>query len=207
MRAKHSSAVSALAAALTLLGAPSLRAAVPDEGARPVLTPLKVGPAYHLFGGTSLGDGIRFNNPYRLRDELGTGAESLSATAPYLGLKLGATIRGAGKLSQGLELDGSIALDGIPQETVTPSYLVLFHAAERWVVRGRAGLPVVIEPDANVGFEAALGGVFFATAAVGISADLIGSLFFGAATLDTARTAIPVLSMELGVLYDFEVLP
>ena len=65
----------------------------------------------------------------------------------------------------------------------------------------------MIEPDFNAGFEIAAGGVFFTTAALGVTLDLVGSLFFGAATVETPRTAIPLLSLELGILYDYEVLP
>jgi hypothetical protein len=124
-----------------------------------------------------------------------------------LNAKLGATLRAGSKVSHGIELDASFGLGGVPQEVVTPSYVALFHATPRWTFRGRAGLPVVIEPDANVGFEAAVGGVFFGTAALGVTLDVVGSLFFGAATVETPRTAIPLLSMEIGVLYEYEVLP
>ena len=72
---------------------------------------------------------------------------------------------------------------------------------------GRAGLPIVVEPDANLGFEIAGGGACFATASLGVTAELVGDLFFGAATLDQSRTAIPIVSAELGVIYEYEVLP
>src|SRR5262249_33119009 len=110
-------------------------------------------------------------------------------------------------LSHGIEIDASIALAGVPQEVLTPSYVFLLHATPRWAARGRAGIPIVIEPDANAGFEVAAGGVFFGTAALGIKLDLVDRLFYGAAPVDTPRTPIPLLSLELGVLYDYEVLP
>jgi hypothetical protein len=78
---------------------------------------------------------------------------------------------------------------------------------DRWLVFGRAALPIVVEPDANVGFEVGVGGLFRVTAALGISAELVGSLFYGAATLDNSRTAIPILSMQLGAVFEYEVLP
>jgi hypothetical protein len=193
-----------------LSGAPSLRAddggeARSDAPTAPTL--LKVGSSYHLFFGAGLGGSLRLNNPYRLHDELGSTAESISMPPPYASLRLGATVRGTGKLSHGVELDGSFALAGMPQEVLTPSYLALFHLNQRWMFRGRAGIPIVIEPDANAGFEIAAGAVFFGTAALGITADVIGSLFYGAATLDTPRTAIPIASLEIGLVYDYEVLP
>lgn len=170
-------------------------------------TPLSVGASYHFFGGLGVGQSFRFNNPYRLSSELGDSAESVSVPAPYFDLRLGGTIRGTGLLSHGLEVDGSFALGGVPQEVVSPSYLVLVHLVPRWSLRGRAGIPIVIEPDANAGFEIAAGGIFWGTAALGITLDFVGSLFFGAATLDTPRTTIPLLSTEVGVVYDYEVLP
>jgi hypothetical protein len=170
-------------------------------------TPLAVPSSYHLFTGIGFGGSLRFNNPYRLREQLGDTAESVSVPTPYFNARIGATIRGGGKLSHGAELDASFGLGGVPQEVLTPSYVALYHATPRWAARGRAGIPLVIEPDFNAGFEIAAGGVFFGTAAIGITLDLVGSLFFGAATVDTPRTAIPLLSLEIGVLYDYEVLP
>lgn len=193
-------------AASALSGAPSGRA---DERRSELAPPtlLPVGYSYHGFAGAGLGGSIRFNNPYRLRNELGDSAESLSTPSPYFNVRLGATIRGTSKLSHGFELDASFGLTGVPQEVLAPSYVVLFHASPRWVARGRAGIPIVIEPDANAGFEMAAGGVFFGTAAIGITLDLVGSLFYGAATVDSPRTPVPLLSLELGVLYDYEILP
>jgi hypothetical protein len=116
-------------------------------------------------------------------------------------------VRGNSRLSHGAEFDLSVGLGGVPQEVVTPSYLLIFHALPRWAVRGRAGIPIVIEPDANAGFELAAGGIFFVTAALGVTLDVVGSLFYGAATVDSSRSAIPLASLELGLLYDYEVLP
>lgn len=168
---------------------------------------LPVGASYHLFGGFSLGRGIRFNNPYRLRTELGHDAESLSLTAPYADLSLGATVGDAGVFSHGITAHVSFALGGVPQEVVTPSYVLFVRPTPRFGLLARVGIPIVVQPDLNAGFEAAAGGIFYVTAAVGVTASLVGSLFYGAATLDSSRTTIPVLSLEGGLIYDFEVLP
>jgi hypothetical protein len=170
-------------------------------------TPIALGSTYHLFGGLALGRGLRFNNPYRLQTELGQDAQSLSLTAPYADLQLGAVIGGAGPVSHGLSIHTSVALAGIPQEVITPSYVWILRPGPRWAVVGRAGIPIVIEPDFNAGLEAAAGGVLYLTAGMGITASVVGSLFYGAATPDTSRTAIPLLSLEAGVVYDYEVLP
>jgi hypothetical protein len=170
-------------------------------------SPLPVGPSYHLFGGAGLGGGLRFNNPYRLRTELGRNAESLSLTAAYADLFAGATFGGAGPISHGATLHVSVALGGVPQEVITPSYVLFVRPIPRFGLVGRAGLPIVVEPDLNLGFEAAVGGIFYVTASLGVTASLVGSLFYGAATLDSPRTTIPVLSFEGGLIYDYEVLP
>jgi len=164
-------------------------------------------PTYHLFAGVSVGRGIRFQNPYRLPTELGSDARSLSLTANYLDLHFGATMGSSGPVSHGVAVYTSIALDGIPQEVVTPNYVLLWRVAPRWAVAGRAGIPIVVEPDLNAGFEVAGEGIFYVTSSVGITFSTVGSLFYGAATLESSRTAIPILSFEGGLIYDFEVLP
>lgn len=169
--------------------------------------PLLVGSSYHLFAGLAFGRGTRFNNPYRLRTELGSDAQSLSLTATYLDAFVGATVGDAGAFSHGITAHASLALDGVPQEVVTPAYVLLVRPTPRFGLLGRAGIPIVVEPDLNAGFEAAAGGIFYVTASLGVTASLVGSLFYGAATLDSSRATIPVLSLEAGLIYDYEVLP
>jgi len=180
--------------------------AEPSLAVLPVATPLTLGAAYRLSTGLSFGRGIRFNNPYRLETELGDDARSLSATAPYAAVSLGVAA-GRSALQHGVFVAGSFALEGVPQEVISPAYLVLYRPEPRWGLRGRGGLAIVVEPDLNAGFEAGLGGLFQLTGGIGITVDLVGSLFYGAATLESSRTAIPVASLELGVAYEYEVLP
>ena len=139
---------------------------------------------------------MRFNNPYRLQTELGNNAESLSLSATYTDLQLGAVVDGGVADRAGIGVHGSIALDGVPQEVISPSYVLFVRLDPRWALVGRAGLPIVVEPDLNVGFEASGGGLFYLTAGLGVTASLVGSLFYGAATLERSRTAIPLLSLE-----------
>lgn len=65
----------------------------------------------------------------------------------------------------------------------------------------------MLEPDANVGLHAALGGVYFLSANLGVGAELDFSLFYGAATIEEPVTVIPVLSLALGFCFDWEHLP
>src|SRR5690606_9835515 len=101
----------------------------------------------------------------------------------------------------------SVATDGIAQEVLSLSYQALYPLGSRWLLLGRAGVPVVLEPDLNAGLELAAGGVLFVTAAVGVSMELVGSLFYGAATLERSASVIPLLSLQGGVWVDYEVLP
>jgi hypothetical protein len=68
-------------------------------------------------------------------------------------------------------------------------------------------MPIVLEPDANVGMELAAGAVWMFSGGLGLNAELVGSLFYGAATLEKPSTVIPLLSFELGLWIDYEVLP
>jgi hypothetical protein len=187
----------------------SRRQAAADAASRSsaVRTPIEVGTPFRLFAGLSFGRGIRFNNPYRLQTELGDDAESLSLTATYTDLQAGLAFGGVGRFSHGGALNASFALDGIPQQVLTPSYVLLYRLDQRFELIGRAGIPVVLAPDSNVGFELAAGGIYRLTAALGLTASLVGSLFYGAATLETSRTTIPIASLELGLRYEYEVLP
>jgi hypothetical protein len=142
-----------------------------------------------------------------LETPLGDTAESLSLTATYLDLWLGGALGPDDGLQHGAVVHGSIALGGVPQEVLTPSYIALFAPAPPWLLFARGGLPLVIRPDANVGLETAAGGALFLTGAAAVTAELVLSLFYGAATLDHARTAVPIVSLQIGVLVDYEVLP
>lgn len=170
-------------------------------------TPLPRRAVRRLWAGVALGQGLRFNNPYRLPTVLGRDAESLSLTAPYLDLRLAAVRGSDGGVAQGLSVHASKALRGVAQEVVTPGWQLSLDLARRWAARGRVGVPVVVRPDLGVGAELGLGGVYRVSAAGGVTVDLVGSWFQGAATPTTPRTDIPILSLELGVLYDHEVLP
>jgi hypothetical protein len=152
------------------------------------------------------GVGLRFNNPYRLSRPLGDDAESLSRTAPYFSLGGGATFGDPFGLQHGATLRWDRSLEGVVQHVVTPSYLVL----RRWVhvaTWGRLGIPFVLSPNATGGGELAIGGAWFVRAAVGITFEMIGDLFFGAATPDTKNPIYPILSGQLGLVVEWERLP
>lgn len=180
----------------------------PDLGSGVASTPAPAGGTYvHGFGTLSFGKGFRFNNPYRLATPIGDSPESVSFTAGYLDLGLGATFGPVKGLQHGGEVALAMATDGISQQVLGFSYVALWPLADQALLRGRAGVPIVLGPDANIGFELAAGGAWLFTGGIGVSAELVGSLYYGAATLDASSSTIPLLTFELGVWMDYEVLP
>lgn len=159
----------------------------------------------HVFGALALGRGVRFNNPYRLERVLGDTPESLSLSASYFDVSLGVAQGDPTGWQHGVSAHLSTALTGIRQEVLTPSYRLLFRPQSRWLWTGRFGVPLVLEPDVTAGVELGAGSVWHFLAGLGVYAELIGSLFFGAATLDKDRTTIPMLSGQLGLWVDYEV--
>jgi hypothetical protein len=202
-----------LALAALLGGAGSARADSADEGSaraekpRPEPDPFRTKPGYlQLFATTFIGEGLRFNNPYRLSTPLGDNAESVSLTAPYLDIGLAATFGNPLGLQHGGALRTSGAISGVGQIVMTPSYL----AWRRWraiAVYGRAGTPIVVTPDVTWGLEAGLGATWFFLGGFGLAAEVVGDVFYGAGTRDKAVVTYPVLSGQLGLVIAYEVLP
>jgi hypothetical protein len=205
----------ALRAGLWLcLFAPRTLQAEPAEGREPLgqdryRTPIAGSEAYwHGFGSLSLGKGLRFNNPYRLATPLGDSAESLSLTAAYYDLGLGFVHGPARGLGHGAVLHLSIAAQGIPQEVLSLSYTALERLdSGRVLLLGRAGIPLTLRPDLSAGFELAAGAAYMISAGLGVQGELVGTLYYGAATQERSVTTIPVLSAQLGLFIDYEVLP
>lgn len=148
---------------------------------------------------------MRFNNPYRLSKPLGDTAESVSLSATYLDAGVAVLFPLAAQLEHGAALDALLALDGIAQFGVTPSYLVQFALSPRLRLHGRVGMPIVVAPDAAVGLEAAVGPHLPIAYGLGLTAELVGSVFFGAATEQKSVTVIPMLALQLGVAFDRQV--
>ncbi len=161
----------------------------------------------HWFGALAVGRGLRLNNPYRLEHQLGDRGESLSLSATYLDASLGATWGRFTEIRYGFVVHFAEALEGVAQDVVTPGAIALWRPGPGGLGYGRLGVPVVLRPDATGGMEAALGGVWHATAGAGLTAELIGSLFYGAATWQRKVTTIPIVALQIGVFVDYEVLP
>jgi hypothetical protein len=163
---------------------------------------------FHGFASLALGDGIRFNNPYRLSTPLGKTPESLSSTAAYYDLGLGLVRGPADGFAHGAVVHLSIAAQGIPQEVLSLSYIGLDRVGNgRTLLFGRAGIPIILQPDLSGGLEAAFGAAFMISAGLGVESEIVGDVYYGAGTLDRSVSTIPVLSGELGLFVDYEVLP
>lgn len=159
-----------------------------------------------LFATALVGDGLRFNNPYRLATPLGQDAESVSRTAAYVDFGIGATFENPLGLQHGGALRASFAVEGVGQAILTPAYLAL----RRWThlaAHGRLGVPLVLSPDVTWGFELAGGGTWFLLGGFGVTAEVVGDLFYGTGTRDVRVATYPVLSGQIGITAAYEVLP
>jgi hypothetical protein len=164
------------------------------------------GPWVSVIGTAFVGDGLRFNNPYRLATVLGSTARSVSRTAAYADVG-GAFVAGnPGRLAHGFSLRASFAFEGVSQYVLTPAYL-MFHRWEALAVYGRVGVAVALAPDASWGLEGAAGGVWFARGGLGIGVELVGDVFYGAGTREVGTPAYPVLSAQSGLWLSWEAMP
>jgi hypothetical protein len=209
---------------LLLAAWPALAAAAEREPLDPCASPRVLAPrgvtprpaatklpgadrAAYLFAAVAFGRGLRFNNPYRLQTQLGDSGESLSLTAPYADLSVGATLGRTTGAQHGAWVHWSAALAGVVQDVITPSYVVLLRVTPRWLTYGRVGTALVLRPDPTGGGELGAGAVWFVTAGIGVTAELVGSVFYGAATAERSLTTIPLLALQAGALVGYEVLP
>lgn len=183
-------------------------AAVPVEPA-PTMRELSAPPSRYarLLGSIELGKGVRFNNPYRLATQLGATAESASLTSTYLDLGAGIALGPPDGLEHGIALHLSFALAGVSQAVLTPTYLAVLHGPRRFVAYGRLGPSIVLTPDPTIGGELAAGFGWFFTARLAVAAELVGDIYYGAGTPTNGITTYPILSGQLGLLVDYEILP
>lgn len=166
------------------------------------------GSTWHVMGTVAVGMGVRFNNPFRLQTQLGESAESLSLTGQYLDAGPAFSMGPADGVQHGAALRISIPLWRLEEPVITPSYFVTWWGPRRNVLGyGRVGAAVLTAPDFNVGGELAAGLGYFFTSQHALSVELVGDLFFGAATWERSYTVHPVLSAQIGFLFDREVLP
>lgn len=174
------------------------------------------GPARHRFADVyaSLGAGasIRLYYDDRLPSEGGLGQEFVAPA--YLQLRGGFFFEGDGDLQHGVGLGLSTNLMADPQDssikegffafgqwTVSPQYLLRVWLMDEFQVLAHVGVPVAIGLDYTV-LGAELGGaaVYKFLNGLGVYADLTFSTYF-------AEFAQPLLSLDAGLVFDYEVLP
>ncbi|HET9957943.1 MAG TPA: hypothetical protein VFQ61_25770 [Polyangiaceae bacterium] len=165
------------------------------------------GPYLHTFASVGYGRGMRFNNPFRLASPAGERADGLSLTAPYLDLSIAGLLGPPRGLQHGVMLRTSIALTGVPQEVLSVGYVVARALGNAALGYARLSVPIVLRPDLNAGGELGLGAAYWLRAGIGVSAELAGSLFAGAATWESDPTLIPVVSLAISACFEYEVLP
>lgn len=192
-----------LIVAAALFGVRSAAAA--DERDAPLPAPHQL-PYFRLVGSVLGGTGLRFNNPYRLATPLGDDASSLSRTAAYVDLGGGVLVGDPRLVQHGPALRFSVAVEGIAQQIIAPSYVV----CRQWRALqpcARVAVPIIVRPDTNAGFELGVGSTYWVRAGLGVVAEGVFDMFYGASTRDTKYPAYPILSLSLGLAVSWEVLP
>jgi hypothetical protein len=182
------------------------RADAPAAPAEPLVPAPAHGLPLTVHAAAFVGDGLRFNDPYRLATVLGSSAESVSRTATYVDLAAAVTLGDPRAFQNGFSLHVTLAVEGVQQTLVTPSY-VLYRRFRDLAAYARAGTSIVCSPDVTWGLEGALGGVWFVRAGLGVTAEIVGDLFYGAGTREVSAAAYPVLSGQIGLTIAYEVVP
>ncbi|MFK7998073.1 MAG: hypothetical protein AB8H86_00700 [Polyangiales bacterium] len=139
----------------------------------------------------------------------------------YLSLRGGGVLPGQGRLRHALQLgihtnlsregaypSGTLALR---QWVLVPSYVLRMgldaSPLPAWIATARVGLPIVVSPAATLGAELAFGAQYFARSGVGIFAELIYDVFVGGRERDGSRSTHHLLTIEVGLQFELEVLP
>jgi hypothetical protein len=162
---------------------------------------------YRMVGSIAVGRGLRFNNPYRLQSQLGAEAESLSLTAMYIDLGAAVAFGEPNGIQHGGALHLSAALSGVSQQVLIPSYFAAYRGPHRVMGYARFGPAILLSPDPGAGFELSAASGFFLTSKIAVYAELVGNIFYGAGTTEVRYGVYPILSGQLGILIDHEVLP
>ena len=162
---------------------------------------------WHFMGAIELGQGFRFNNPSRLATELGSGPESVSLIAPYADLGLSFSYGSPDGLQHGASVHVSASMTGVQGVAIAPGYQVTYRGPQSFLVYGRLGPIVALAPDATLGVEGAGGFGWFLTGHLAVAAEVVFDTWWGAGTYQVAVATYPVLTGQLGLLVDYELLP
>ncbi len=153
-----------------------------------------------------MGKGLRFNNPYRLQQQLGSDARSLSATATTFDARVGALFGDPLGWHYGAALGLSASLSGVPQQVITPALELAYPLSGYAWARGYLGPGIVTQPDTNVGVEGGLQLVGLLRAGLGAFVTLGYAQYWGAATDQSSATSVPIAFGQVGITLRYEVL-
>jgi hypothetical protein len=204
----------ALGALLTTSIARAEEPAPPPAPAAPAIDPgelrtlgRRVESDYRILASLEFGRGLRFNNPFRLATQLGETAESVSLTAAYADLGLGFTVGPPDGLQHGAAVHASFALNGVQQAVITPTYLAAYRGPHPFLAYGRIGPSFILTPDPTLGGEVGAGFAYFLTGKLAIGGELVFDVYYGAGTHHVGIATYPLLSGQLGLLFEHEILP
>lgn len=164
------------------------------------------GATARFFATASGGTGFRFNNPYRLSSQVGEDATSLSTIDPYFDVSANFVFGPVGLPQHGVSLHVGAPVVGVFQPFITPSYILAYRGDLPVLLYGRVGTPMLLSPDFNLGAELAGSASYFVTPGIGFTGEVMLDLFYGAATLETQASTVPVLALSWGVIVDVEFL-
>ncbi len=116
-------------------------------------------------------------------------------------------------VSANLSGDGSFSLgmDPFEQFTITPGYIGRIQLDDSpvadFLLLLKVGIPLTVSPDFAPGLEVGIGATYLFLTGLGIYAEVSASAFMGGDSPSGSFTIHPLLSGELGIYVDFEVLP
>ena len=90
---------------------------------------------------------------------------------------------------------------------LTPTYLLAYRGPRAFLAYGRVGPSFILTPDPTVGGELAGGFAWFITGKIAIAGELVFDVYYGAGTYDVGVATYPILSGQLGLLVEHELLP
>ncbi len=138
----------------------------------------------------------------------------------YLDAFGGVVLPGSGLLRHQLTLqvsvnlsgDGnySFGLDPLQQWSFMPAYTLRIQPQRipvpDYLLYGRVGIPLTVSPEFTWGAEIDAGFAYMLLAGLGVYVELGYSMYFGGKDRSGSTSLHPLLSGELGVLFDIEVL-
>lgn len=191
---------------------PPTRGGVASEPANPPREQRRLSPWRGYFG---VGTGLALHLNAR------KGFQQNVLAPAYLSLRSGGVLPAEGRLRHALQLGVSTNLSregaypsgtlALRQWVIVPSYVLRVGLEDSplpaWIATARVGLPIVASPDVTVGAELALGAQYFARSGVALFAELIYDIFVGGRERDGLRSTHHLLTIEVGLQFELEVLP